>query len=117
MMKSTLEYDRSMNDINYIKDSALLHIVQTKIKSYLHLRNDMKNRISLGLFFYGASVSIWCLENMFCEYIQPIQLHAIWHVLSSIGIYQLNSIFKLHVDINTLAFAQSNNQSNNDKID
>jgi hypothetical protein len=115
MMTSTLAYSRNSVGLNLIKESALLHIVQTKIKSYLNLRSEMKTRISLGLLFYGTSVAIWCIENMFCKYIEPIQLHAIWHILSSVGIYQLNNILKIHVDINNLAF--SKNSEINDKLD
>jgi len=82
----------------------LLDIVQTNIKQYIKYRSELKNTIQLGLCFYGISIGIWCVENMFCKYVQPFQLHAVWHLLSSIGIYYLNTIMKIHIIIDEFTY-------------
>jgi hypothetical protein len=74
------------------------------LNDYMQIKKDLNNAISAGLYFYGTSIGIWCVENMFCEYTNPYQLHAIWHVLSSVGIYYLNTIMMNHVKINNLTF-------------
>ena len=89
--------------VNYTQ-SGLLDIVQTNIKQYIKYRSELKNTIQLGLCFYGISIGIWCVENMFCKYVQPFQLHAVWHLLSSIGIYYLNTIMKIHIIIDEFTY-------------
>lgn len=92
----------------------LFKFVQNNIKTYIQIRQQNSQLIKSGLFFYGLSVGIWCVENLFCDYVRHLQLHACWHILSSIGIYKLNNIILNHVMINDLLF---DNQRNNVKID
>jgi len=91
---------------NSLSDSVLISIVQTKIKKYLDLRNRLNVVTNIGIYIYGSSIVIWCLENMFCSYLQPFQLHAIWHVLSSVGVYHLNLLMQLHVSIEKFIYSE-----------
>jgi hypothetical protein len=91
---------------NPLSDSVLINIVQTKIKKYLDLRNRLNFVTNIGIYIYGSSIAIWCLENMFCRHLQPFQLHAIWHVLSSIGVYHLNLLMQLHVSIEKFVYSE-----------
>lgn len=102
MMISSL-YDINRRD-NYLKDSVLLQIAQKKIKQYIYLRNEMKSHMYNGVYIYSASIFIWCLDNLFCKYIESLQLHAVWHVLSSLGIYFLNNILKIQAQIDEIVF-------------
>ena len=77
-----------------------LNIVQYKIKKYIDLRKKLKKCIKIGLFFYILSISLWVLEHNFCNYTRTFQLHALWHIFSSIGIYYLNNIIKYNIEIN-----------------
>lgn len=86
------------------KRSNLLKNVQRDIREYIYLKKVISNSISYGLFFYGVSMSIWCIENLFCNSVQHLQLHAIWHILSSIGIYKLNTIILYHTLVAKLLF-------------
>jgi dihydroceramidase len=79
--------------------TEMLNIVQVKIKKYIELRRQLRNQIRKGLVFYILSISLWILENQFCDYTRVYQLHALWHVFSSIGIYFLNNIVKIMIDI------------------
>jgi len=96
--------NHSKNYSQNYSQSRLLDIVQTNIKQYIKYRSELKNTIQLGLCFYGISIGIWCVENMFCKYVQPFQLHAVWHLLSSIGIYYLNTIMKIHIIIDEFTY-------------
>ena len=91
---------------NHLSNSVLIHIVQTKIKTYLDLRNQLNFVTNVGIYIYGSSIVIWCLENMFCRHLQPLQLHAIWHVLSSVGVYHLNLLMQLHVSIEKFIYSE-----------
>jgi hypothetical protein len=81
------------------------HLLQTDIKNYNGIRKKMSSSINFGIFFYTCSMLIWCVENLFCDIVQPFQLHALWHILSSIGIFHLNNIIKYHIKINNLHYS------------
>ena len=72
-----------------------------------HLRkvNKTKNKTSnkIGLFILFTSSLVWSIENNFCKYYPDyIQLHALWHILTSIGMYYLNKIiFNILIDNTT----------------
>ena len=89
---------------NELSDSVLMNIVQTKIKKYLGLRKRLNFVTNVGIYMYGLSLVIWCLENMFCKYLEPLQLHAIWHVLSSISVYHINLLLQSHVSIENFLY-------------
>lgn len=62
-----------------------------------HLRkvNKKKNKTNnkIGLFILFTSLVVWSIENNFCKYYPDyIQLHALWHILTSIGMYYINKI-------------------------
>lgn len=59
------------------------------------IKKQINYKVNIGLFCFVSSICSWLLENMFCQFTQMYQLHAWWHVLSSIGIYQLNGILAL----------------------
>jgi len=89
---------------NELSDSVLMNIVQTKIKKYLDLRKRLNFFTNVGIYMYGLSLVIWSLENMFCKYLEPLQLHAIWHVLSSISVYHINLLIQSHVSIENFLY-------------
>lgn len=89
---------------NYVKESRLLQIAQEKIKKYIFLRAEMKKNIYNGIYVYSLSMVVWCLDNFFCKYVETLQLHSTWHILSSFGIYFLNNIIKYQCEIDELIF-------------
>jgi hypothetical protein len=99
MMTSFINLNRTQTNYNYLKDSILLQKCQSLIKIYLSMKMELTNVIQNGIYLYSSSIFLWCIENMFCKYVESLQLHAIWHVLSSIGIYHLNIIMKKHIEI------------------
>lgn len=92
-------YKLTNNCINH-QCTQMLNIAQNKIKKYIELRRQLRKQIRKGLFFYILSVSLWVLENQFCNYTRTYQLHALWHIFSSIGIYSLNNSVKIMIEIN-----------------
>lgn len=89
-------------NLNKYKNHTILNAIQIDIKKYVTLRKELSKSIKIGLFFYITSLLMWVIENNFCDYVESLQLHAIWHVLSSIGLYQLNNIIKTHITINNI---------------
>jgi hypothetical protein len=105
-VNQSVDINFETNTVNRLKNrnkkSNLLKYVQSDIGEYIVIRKKMSQSIKSGLFYYGISIGIWCVENIFCEYIQHLQLHAVWHLLSSIGIYHLNHIIVYHVMIDNM---------------
>lgn len=95
--------DMSVSEYQCFSDIHLIRLIQSRIKRYLVLRNQLKTFIRVGVYIYSSSIVLWLLEKLFCNSLQQFQLHAIWHVSSSIGIYYLNNIILLHVVINKFA--------------
>jgi hypothetical protein len=92
---TTLEIKTSKSR-SFIEAQNLLNI-------YIAYRKKMSYHIVIGSAFYGVSMGLWLIENCFCEYIETIQLHAWWHVLSSFGIYHLNMIIRYHILIDNIS--------------
>jgi hypothetical protein len=99
MMTSFINLNRIQTNRNYLRDSILLQKSQGLLKKYLTMKIELTNVIQNSIYLYSLSMFLWCIENMFCKYVESLQLHAIWHVLSSIGIYHLNMIMKKHIEI------------------
>jgi dihydroceramidase len=57
----------------------------------------VKNLSMLTMFIFVSSLIIWISDSLFCKYFEIYKLHAIWHVLTSIGIYLCNVIMNMHV--------------------
>jgi hypothetical protein len=95
-------------DQKKVKKIDFLKALQSDLKRYIIWKKTMKTHTRLGLIFYAVSICTWVVENMLCNndamgsYIKSFNLHAIWHVLSSIGIYHLSSLVLTHVKIDEM---------------
>lgn len=94
-------------DSSDLKYSHLTN-VQNDILEYIKIRKYISNLTNSALFYYGISVSLWVIENLFCNYIHYLQLHSFWHILSSIGIYKLNKIILNYTLIDNLLYKNTN---------
>lgn len=106
--------NKSLNDTKH----ELLLNVQQDILKYIKIKKDISNLIRSALTYYGISVSLWVIENIFCDYIYFLQLHSVWHILSSIGIYKLNKIILNYTLIDRLLYSlqDTNINSNNTNV-
>lgn len=69
---------------------------------YISLRKDTSHRIRVATFFYITSMVLWFFDQVACQHVEFLKLHAIWHFLSSVGVYQLNMIMLNHHHINKM---------------
>jgi hypothetical protein len=88
-------YDKCFNTRSFSESQEL-------IKTYIVYKKAMTHHIMLGSISYSVSITLWVIENLYCKYVEQIQLHAWWHILSSCGIYHLNMIVKYHILINRI---------------
>lgn len=86
-----LKISESQNKVNNIE------LFKYKIKKYTDLRKMRKLNVNAGLVLYISSMLMWATENVFCENVRHLQLHMIWHILSSMGIYCLNNIMMSNI--------------------
>lgn len=88
---------------NQYKNKTLsLEKFQENITNYLQIKQKKQKYTKLGILIYSTSIFIWCIENLFCQYVKHYQLHAIWHMLSSLGIFYLNNIMLCFTEIDKL---------------
>lgn len=94
----------SVPDMKRCKKKSFME-AQDIFKFYIFHKKKMLDHIVIGSTFYVVSMGLWLIENCFCtiEYIEQIQLHAWWHVLSSFGMYHLNMIIKYHILIDNIS--------------
>lgn len=81
--------------------TKMLDIAQENIKKYVKLRKFLKQQIKKGLYFYILSIILWIFQNNFCNYINLYGLHELFYLFSSFGVYYLNNILKIYIQINT----------------
>lgn len=67
--------------------------------SFIDKKLKLQHQLKIGTFIFVTSLFIWNLENMYCNKVQFFQLHAWWHILTSIGMYYLNNIIKTYIDL------------------
>ena len=91
----------SQVSVEKIKSNSLIKM-QDEIQQFFEIKRSLSMYFKFGAGLYVMSISIWCLENLFCHHLEWIKLHAVWHVLSSYGIFYLNMIMKVHIQINEL---------------
>lgn len=89
----------------------LVYQMKISISEMSHYNQNFHNykykighHIRLGLLSYSVAGLLWVLDHLFCDHIQFLQLHAFWHIISSIGIYHLNSIISYSYLLNNLLF-------------
>lgn len=76
--------------------------IQNDLHLYIQTKKQLTNHMYKGIALYSLSISTWVLENLFCEQVRFLQLHAWWHLLSSIGIFYLNKMMECYIKINEL---------------
>lgn len=64
-------------------------------KKYSKIRTQLKQYNKKGLFLLFTSFLIWNIDNFYCQH--EIELHAIWHITTSIGMYYCNEIMKSYL--------------------
>merc|ERR1719192_1526701 len=42
--------------------------------------------------FYFGALTLWVIDNLFCERVQRFQLHAFWHIGAGLGTYYWNLV-------------------------
>ena len=57
------------------------------------------NMYGFGLLMF--SLVIWNIDSHFCEHTGYLELHALWHISSALGMYYANEIIYLFIEINT----------------
>lgn len=65
----------------------------------IDLTNELNYNLTFyhykGLFILITSLIIWNIDNNYCQHY--IELHAVWHVMTSIGMYYCNEIIKSYL--------------------
>lgn len=83
--------------INNLSNNLIIIYTQ-----YFSLKYKLRyfNRICICIFVF--SLLIWNIDNIYCSKIQFLQLHAWWHITTSIGMYYLNNIIKIIIELDRL---------------
>jgi hypothetical protein len=85
-----------MNSTYTVDKNNSIHMFKIYLKHRTQLRAYSINGMGLLIF----SIFIWNIDTHFCDKIEFLKLHAIWHVTTSIGIYYVNEIIKMYIILN-----------------
>lgn len=98
--KQFTNIEMSTSHLSYINPSNVIDISNSFIefKQYVKLKNKIRYHNYKGLFLLTFSFLIWNIDNHFCQHY--IELHAIWHITTSIGMYSCNEIISSFININ-----------------
>ena len=55
-----------------------------------------------GMGTYGFGFVLWTIERLICPIVQPLQLHAFWHLCAGSGMYELNKQLSLSLSLSLL---------------
>lgn len=88
----------------------MCYVFNKGIQKY-NLSRDKLNQIyynnRIGKIILYTSLGIWLCDIHMCYYVQPFQMHAWWHILTSVGVYYfehtLNDYIKIHNDYITFS--------------
>ncbi len=91
------EYIITLNDkCQSQSQSKLLKSIES-FKIYSKHKALLKRYNKRGICVLLFSLLIWNIDNHFCESAGYFQLHAIWHITTSIGMYYSNEIIKTYI--------------------
>jgi hypothetical protein len=95
---------RSFNTISFLRkiNNVKLETNHTIYKPYFTLKYKLRSFNKIGIYIFIFSLLIWNIENMYCSDIQFLQLHAWWHISTSIGMYYLNNIMKTLIELDKI---------------
>jgi len=83
--KHTIDKHNSINTFKtYVEHKAVLRAYSIK---------------GFGLLIF--SLLIWNIDNHFCHKIEFLKLHALWHIITSIGMYYCNEIMRMYIILNS----------------
>lgn len=69
-----------------------------EFKKYTKVKSHIKYHNRQGLFLLVFSLIIWNIDNYWCQH--DIELHAIWHITTSLGMYSCNEIIRSYLLLN-----------------
>lgn len=77
----------------------ILNTIVTMSVVLLYYKLAKKNgKMSLYIksaLYFGAGIVCWCIDLWYCEYVKDLKLHALWHIFSSLGCYNVIKILKI----------------------
>lgn len=89
LLKSTLQAEKSFS--RNLRPIFTTHAIDLRN----NLRYNLTNYHYKGICLLLSSLIIWNIDNHYCQHY--IELHAIWHVMTSIGMYYCNEIIKSYI--------------------
>jgi dihydroceramidase len=95
---------RSFDIISFLRkiNNVKLETNHNIYKPYFTLKYKLKNFNKIGIYIFVFSLIIWNIENMYCSNVQFLQLHAWWHIFTSIGMYYFNNIMKTLINLDKI---------------
>ena len=96
LSKSTLQTGKlSQNTMSISRNLRPITVTTHAIDLRNNLRYNLTNYHYKGICLLLSSLIIWNIDNHYCQHY--IELHAIWHVMTSIGMYYCNEIIKSYI--------------------
>jgi hypothetical protein len=69
-----------------------------EFRKYAKLKTHIRYHSYQGIYLLIFSLLIWNIDNHYCQHY--IELHAIWHITTSLGMYSCNEIIRSYIILN-----------------
>ena len=69
-----------------------------EFKKYVKIKTYIKHHSYRGIYVLVFSLLAWNIDNYYCQHY--IELHAIWHITTSLGMYSCNEIIRSYILLN-----------------
>jgi|688.fasta_scaffold179870_2 hypothetical protein len=69
-----------------------------KFKKYVAIKNNITYHSYQGIYSLVFSLFVWNIDNHYCQHY--IELHAIWHITTSLGMYSCNELLRSYIILN-----------------
>jgi hypothetical protein len=69
-----------------------------EFRKYAKLKTHIKYHSYQGIYLLIFSLLVWNIDNHYCQHY--IELHAIWHITTSLGMYSCNEIIRSYIILN-----------------
>lgn len=76
---------------------TVVSIMLLKLYRSSDYKQELKIPSDIAMCLYGCGGFLWFAEHLLCDTVYELQFHAIWHILSSMATYYLNTIMFIHV--------------------
>jgi len=94
------KYNKKRSSRNTFYNNNVIDTTKSidEFKKYIKIKTYIKYHSYQGIYLLMFSLVVWNIDNHYCQHY--IELHAIWHITTSLGMYSCNEIIRSYIILN-----------------